>query len=164
MECRSQLTITSVRQPSIRAYMDDLKVTKSSVPGCRRILQGLERLIKWAKMSVKPAKSRSLVLKRGKVSDKLYFSLDGTEIPSINEKTFWLQLQRCSSHPDIHQGSWHLAEQSGQVWIAWKIQVLGIPSQHPASDPLAIAGLWGVHHNGNSGEQNQRLHIETWLM
>lgn len=37
-------------------------------------------------MSFKPAKSRSLVLKKGKVTDKLRFMLEGTTIPSISEK------------------------------------------------------------------------------
>ncbi|TWW62214.1 hypothetical protein D4764_04G0008610 [Takifugu flavidus] len=68
------------------AYMDDLTVTTTSVPGCRWILQGLERLILWAKMSFKPTKSRSMVLKKGKVVDKFRFSISGTVIPSITEQ------------------------------------------------------------------------------
>lgn len=75
-----------VRQPPMRAYMDDLTVPTSSVPGSRWILQGLERLIKWARMSFKPAKSRTLVLKKGKVTDKFRFMLEGSPIPSISEK------------------------------------------------------------------------------
>jgi hypothetical protein len=50
--------------------MDDLTVTTTSVPGCRWILQGLEKIITWALMCFKPVKSRPLVLKRGKVTDK----------------------------------------------------------------------------------------------
>lgn len=37
-------------------------------------------------MSFKPNKSRSIVLKRGKVVDKFYFQVDGIVIPSITEK------------------------------------------------------------------------------
>lgn len=66
--------------------MDDLTVTTSSVPGSRWILQGLERLITWARMRFKPEKSRSLVLRRGKVSDKFRFSLGETQIPSVTER------------------------------------------------------------------------------
>lgn len=62
--------------PPIGAYMADLTVTTSSVPGNRWILQGLEKLIKWAKISFKPTKSRSLVLKKGRVSDKFHFALE----------------------------------------------------------------------------------------
>ena len=39
--------------------MDDLTVTTFTVPGSRCILQRLERLIKWAQMSLKPAKYSS---------------------------------------------------------------------------------------------------------
>lgn len=86
VECRGPLTTSGVRQPPIRAFMDDLTVTTTSVPGSRWILQGLEKLITWARMSFKPAKSRSLVLKRGKVVDRFRFSLAGATIPSITEK------------------------------------------------------------------------------
>lgn len=63
---------TGVRKPPIRAFMDDLTVTTTSVLGSMWILQWLEKLINWARMSLKPAKSRSLVLKR--VVDKFHFS------------------------------------------------------------------------------------------
>jgi len=45
--------------------MDNLTVTPV-VPGARWILQGLERLMTWARMCFKPTKS--LVLKRGKIT------------------------------------------------------------------------------------------------
>lgn len=86
VECRGPLTTSGVRQPPVRAFMDDLTVTTTSVPGSRWILQGLEKLIVWARMSFKPVKSRSLVLKRGKVTDKFRFTLAGTVIPSISEQ------------------------------------------------------------------------------
>ncbi len=73
VECRGPLTKSGIRQPPIRAYMDDLTITTTSVPGSRWILQGLERVITWARMSFKPSKSRSMVLKKGKVVDKFCF-------------------------------------------------------------------------------------------
>ncbi|KAI4871604.1 hypothetical protein NFI96_026152, partial [Prochilodus magdalenae] len=87
VECRGPLTNSGTRQPPIRAYMHDLTVTTTSVPGCRWILQGLERLITWTRMDFKPVKSRSLVLRRGKVTDKFRFSLGGVRIPSVSEKS-----------------------------------------------------------------------------
>lgn len=66
--------------------MDDLTVTTESVPGCRLILEGLQKLMEWARMSFKPSKSRSMVLKKGKVDDKFRFNIAGTPIPSITEK------------------------------------------------------------------------------
>ncbi|KAJ3580977.1 hypothetical protein NHX12_017218, partial [Muraenolepis orangiensis] len=74
------------RQPPIRAFMDDLTVMTESVPGCRWILKGLEELVEWARMRFKPAKSRSMVLRKGKVVDKFRFNIADTAIPSISEK------------------------------------------------------------------------------
>ncbi|XP_073731592.1 uncharacterized protein [Misgurnus anguillicaudatus] len=86
VECRGPITKSGIRQPPIRAFMDDLTVTTTSVPGCRWILQGLEHLIKWARMDFKPAKSRSLVVRKGKVTDQFRFTLGGIQIPSVREK------------------------------------------------------------------------------
>lgn len=49
--------------------MDDLTVTATSVAGGCWLLQGLERLFTWSKMVLKPAISRFLVLRKGKVED-----------------------------------------------------------------------------------------------
>uniref|UniRef100_A0A3B1JAJ2 Reverse transcriptase domain-containing protein n=1 Tax=Astyanax mexicanus TaxID=7994 RepID=A0A3B1JAJ2_ASTMX len=85
-QCRGPKTMTGVRQPPVRAFMDDLTITTESVPGSRWILQGLEELCGWARMRFKPEKSRSLVLKRGKVVDKFRFSIGGASIPTVSEK------------------------------------------------------------------------------
>nr|BAC82598.1 reverse transcriptase [Takifugu rubripes] len=86
VECRGPLSRSGTRQPPIRAFMDDLTVMTTSVPGCRWLLQGLERLISWARMSFKPAKSWSLVLRKGKVADRFCFALGETPIPMVTEK------------------------------------------------------------------------------
>lgn len=67
VECRGTLTETGVRQPPVRAFMNRLTVTTTSVTGSRWILWSLEKLIAWARMSFKPTQSRSQVLKRRKV-------------------------------------------------------------------------------------------------
>ncbi|XP_062283087.1 uncharacterized protein LOC133987658 [Scomber scombrus] len=77
---------TGQRQPPIRAFMDDLTVMTESVPGCRWILKGLEKLVGWARMRFKPIKSRSMVLRKGKVEDKFRFTITGTAIPTITQK------------------------------------------------------------------------------
>lgn len=69
----------------IRAFMDDLTVTTTSVPGvnwCCCNIQEVRTSCKalrnftftWARMSTKPTKSNSMVLKRGKVADKFHLS------------------------------------------------------------------------------------------
>ncbi|XP_067284127.1 uncharacterized protein [Pseudorasbora parva] len=85
-QCRGPLTKSGIRQPPIRAFMDDLTVTTPHVPGGRWILKGLEEMTSWARMCFKPAKSRALVLKKGKVSNKFSFTLGKTQIPSITDK------------------------------------------------------------------------------
>lgn len=54
---------------NLLAFMDDL-ITARSVPEGRWILEDLIKRTSWAKMEFKPAKSRSLVLKRGHVQDR----------------------------------------------------------------------------------------------
>lgn len=85
-ECRGPRTNSRQRQPPIRAFMDDLTVMTESVPGGRWILKGFEKLVEWARMRFKPAKSRSIVLRKGKVEDKFQFYISGTAIPTITEK------------------------------------------------------------------------------
>lgn len=78
-ECRGPWTNSGQQQPPIRAFMDDLTVTAESV-------LGLEKLVEWARMRFKPAKSRSMVLRKGEVEDKFRFYISGTDIPTITEK------------------------------------------------------------------------------
>ena len=66
--------------------MDDLTVTTTAILGAMWILQELQRIMAWACMNFKPAKSRSLVLKKGKVIDRFRFSLGAQQIPSVKEK------------------------------------------------------------------------------
>lgn len=44
-ECRGPLSKSGVRQPPIRAFMDDLMVTTATAPRARWILQGLEKIM-----------------------------------------------------------------------------------------------------------------------
>lgn len=78
--------MTGVRQPPTRAFMDDMTITtKSHVEG-RWMLEDLERLIAWARMKFKPAKSRSLVLKNGKVDNSARLKVQGQAIPTVTEQ------------------------------------------------------------------------------
>ncbi len=85
-ECRGPLSKSGLRQPPIRAFMDDLTVTTTAIPGARWILQGLERLMSWARMCFNPAKSKSLVPKKGKVTDRFRFRLGEYQIASVTER------------------------------------------------------------------------------
>ena len=84
VECRSPLIRTGV-QPSMRAYIDDLNESNSSVSGCRAIRQDFDKLILWVRLSFKPTKSRSVVSKKGKVDDKFNFILPRAMTPILTE-------------------------------------------------------------------------------
>ena len=70
---------TYLRHPPIRAYMDNLTVTTTSVIGSRWTLRSLEKLIAWARMKFKP----SLWWRNGK--DNFRFLRSRTTIPTMSE-------------------------------------------------------------------------------
>ena len=107
VECRGPLSRSGVRQSPIRAYMDDLTVTTTSVMGGRWLLKGLERNMTWARMYFKPAKSRSLVLKKGKVMEKVRFTVtvESLERAISNRLRRWLGLPRCLSGAALYGNS-----------------------------------------------------------
>jgi hypothetical protein len=70
---------TGVKQPPTRVFMNDMTITaKSSIEG-RWMLEDLEHqvLFTWTRMTFKPAKCRSLVLKKGRVQDNTSFKIRG---------------------------------------------------------------------------------------
>ena len=82
---RGPLLSSGVKQPPTRAFMDDMTVTAKSVPEGRWMLEDLSSLIKWARMKFKPTKSRSLVLKKGKVENKYRFRIGADIIPTLTD-------------------------------------------------------------------------------
>ena len=86
VKCRNPLTKTGAGKPPKRAYIDDLTVLTLSVQGWRWILCGLDKLILWARMNLKPTKSRSVVLKKGNLEDKFNFNPAGTGVSTLTEK------------------------------------------------------------------------------
>ena len=62
-----------LRLPPIRAYMDDMTTMTSTAPCTRRLLDKLNSNLQWARMKVKPSKSRSISIVKGKVVDKRFF-------------------------------------------------------------------------------------------
>ncbi|KAK0141179.1 hypothetical protein N1851_021821 [Merluccius polli] len=78
---------SGIQQAHIRAFMDDLTITAKSVPEGRWILEDLVELTDWARMEFKPAKSRSLVLRSGRVQDRFFFKIREDIIPTVQEKS-----------------------------------------------------------------------------
>ena len=76
---------SGVRQPPGRAFMDDMTLTTKTIIEAKWTLQELETAITWARMKVKPSKSRSLVIKNGKVKEER-FKIGNEIIPTVSEK------------------------------------------------------------------------------
>ena len=74
-----------MRLTPINAYMDDMTLVTTTVPCMRRILERLNKNLKWAGMKIKPSNSRSISISRGKLSDRK-FVIDEEKIPIIREK------------------------------------------------------------------------------
>ena len=84
-ECRGSTTRSGTRQPSIRAFMDDITICIEGAAGARWILRVLERLVTWARMKFKPKKSRNLVLRKGKTEERCTFTVQAEAIPTLQE-------------------------------------------------------------------------------
>lgn len=69
---------------SIKAFMDDTTLVMNSRRIVQKTLDRLDELLQWCGMAFKPAKSRSLALKRGKVCEEVFFTVAGQRIPSIS--------------------------------------------------------------------------------
>ena len=65
--------------------MDDLTLLNPSTKAVESILNKLEELMNWGRMKFKTKKSKSLVLKHGKLID-YHFLLCDEEIPTIQEQ------------------------------------------------------------------------------
>ena len=65
--------------------MDNMTISTTSVIGTRWLRKGIEKLITLARMSFNATKSRSLVLKKGKLSEDR-FKLSGEYISTIKDK------------------------------------------------------------------------------
>ena len=85
-ECKGPVMNSGIRQPPAKAFMDDLTVATTYTIQTRWLLSGLESVIKWARMKFNAAKSRSLVIKNGKVFNRLRFRVDKELIPTLSEK------------------------------------------------------------------------------
>ncbi|XP_035658193.1 uncharacterized protein LOC118403564 [Branchiostoma floridae] len=79
-------TPTGEKMPPLRALMDDVTSIFRTAPCTNRVLLRLEELTAWAGMQFKPSNSRSLSLRKGKLSTRT-FSVNGQKIPTIQEES-----------------------------------------------------------------------------
>ena len=86
LKYRGPVTRSALRQPPIRAYIN-MTITTTSTIGARWVLESIEKLITWARMSFNASKSRSLVLKKGIDGWKSVLNYRRKIIPTIQEKS-----------------------------------------------------------------------------
>ena len=70
----------------VRGFMDDISLAVPSIPIARFTLRRTIEVLAWARMALKPSKSRSAVLARGKLKPVEPFSVNGTIIPGLQNK------------------------------------------------------------------------------
>ncbi|KAJ8392683.1 hypothetical protein AAFF_G00073570 [Aldrovandia affinis] len=86
-------TKNGLRLPPIRAYMDDMTTLTTTAACTRRLLQKqLQENIKWARMKIKPNKSRSISIVKGELKD-VRFCIGDDPIPTVSEQPVKSQSQ-----------------------------------------------------------------------
>lgn len=81
--CSEYKTAAGCQQPAIRAFMDDLTVITPTHVQARWVLAELDRMATWAKIVLKPKKSRSPVIQKGKTTGRFKLLVQGEVIPNI---------------------------------------------------------------------------------
>ena len=84
----------NVSFPVLRAFMDDLNLLCSSVPGAKVLLSRCTKALNWAGMEFRPNKSRSIIIVNGRSMNVTPFSVSSDQelsnadstIPSIQSK------------------------------------------------------------------------------
>ena len=71
----------------LRGFMDDVSLLTCSVPMTAILLKRTEVAVAWARMKLKPEKSRSLVIQAGRSIDEEPFAVDGVVIPSLQRES-----------------------------------------------------------------------------
>ncbi|KAL1273018.1 hypothetical protein QQF64_028880 [Cirrhinus molitorella] len=76
---------SGLRLPPIRAYMDDMTTVTTTNACTKRLLDKLQGNIKWARMEIKPNKSRSISIVKGQLTNER-FQINNEPIPTVLEK------------------------------------------------------------------------------
>ena len=63
--------------------MDDITILSSTT---RKIISLMDMQMIWCKMKIKPKKSRSHLLRKGKVNQNINFMVGGQRIPIVSEE------------------------------------------------------------------------------
>lgn len=84
-ETKGPVTESGQRQETVRLFMDDISTTTENKVQSKHLLDAISDKLEWARLQVKPAKCRSLVIRKGVVSqDSL--KIQGNLIPTLKDK------------------------------------------------------------------------------
>ena len=67
----------------IKSFMYDMTIFLKDVNEMQQAINKVNEFLQWAKMKVKPAKSRSLKLSRHKVDPTVIFTISNNNIPTV---------------------------------------------------------------------------------
>ena len=133
-ETKGPKTLSGQRQVNTRLFMDDIVTTTENMVQTNHLLSKLVDKLKWAELYVKPEKCRSLVIKKGEVSQKTP-RIEGDPITSITEKSIkYLGKQYNRSLNDQEQAEEVLRETNQ---VLKKIGITNLPGRYKA---------WMVQH------------------
>ncbi len=129
-ETRDPMMDSGNRQPAIRGYMDNLTITTSSHVQSRWVLTKLDEVAKWARMTFKPRKSRSMIIRKGNISFKYNLVIQGEIIPSIKDNPIkylgkWYD-ESLRDHNNVRS-----TEKQAEGWLK-KIDKSGLPGKFKA--------------------------------
>ena len=136
---------TGNRIELLRGFMDDVSILTSSIPKDKKALRRTEVAVSWARMKLKPEKSRSFVMENGRAVDVEPFSVggvlvdgqvvDGEVIPALQRKPLrTLGRVYNAGISDV----WYKAELEKKVESRLK--------QLNRSKAKGAMNLWALHH------------------
>ncbi|XP_026059304.1 uncharacterized protein LOC113043970 [Carassius auratus] len=143
-EYRGPSMESGIRQPPIRVFMDDLTITTSTHVQARWILKALEDGVTWARMKFKTRKSRSMLIRNGKVTSKFQLRVQGETIPSTEENPIKC-LGKCYNASLTARCNVSRTEKQSDAWLS-KIEGSGLPGKFKA---------WNLYEYGPRSGQVQ---------
>lgn len=82
---KGPVTAAGGRQPPVRGFMDDFTITTTSHVQGRWVLKTQGAVASWVRMVFKPRKSRSMVIRKGTLTDVFKLQVQGEDIQIIRE-------------------------------------------------------------------------------
>ena len=72
--------------PPLKAFMDYTTILYSKEDETHRMLERLDALMAWCRMKLKPKKSRSLSVRKGKIDATTIFTVGSQQIPTVSQE------------------------------------------------------------------------------